>query len=455
MEGGLRERLPRLAAFAGLAIAVAVVVVLLFNGGSGYVLHAEFADAGQLVSGDLVTIGGHQVGSVGGITITDNGLADVELDISNSSITPIREDTVAAIGQLSLTGVANRFVSLTPGPGAPIKSGGTLPLQQTRGIVDLDVLLDALTPKVRTSLQRIIKTGAYFVGQPTPQQLNRSLQYFNPALSQSAQLGAQIAADRYALAQLVQSTARVSTALASRNHDLGGLVTNTAAWLREVASQRTALEDEIARAPGVLRQGTAVLADTNFTLHALDPALRDLRPVAPRLGALLRALVPTARNAIPTVAGIQSLVPSAKQALTALPPVEKVATPAVRSLTAALKPLIPVLAGLRPYAPDLIAGFFNGVGGASGGGYDANGHYLKTLLGIQAGGATLTGVLNTLGSLLGGLTGAATPLGSGRTSVAPCPGGGGPPASDGTSPWTAPDLLPTTGVLCNPADDQR
>ncbi|HEV3055318.1 MAG TPA: hypothetical protein VGX45_11735, partial [Solirubrobacteraceae bacterium] len=299
------------------------------------------------------------------------------------------------------------------------------------------------------------KTGAYFVGQPTPQQLNRSLQYFNPALSQSAQLGAQIAADRYALAQLVQSTARVSTALASRNQDLGGLVTNTAAWLREVASQRTALEDEIARAPGVLRQGTAVLADTNFTLHALNPTLRDLQPVAPRLGALLRALVPTARNAIPTVAGIQSLVPSAKQALTALPPVEKVATPAVRSLTAALKPLIPVLAGLRPYAPDLIAGFFNGVGGASGGGYDANGHYLKTLLGIQAGGATLTGVLNTLGSLLGGLTGAATPLGKGRTSVAPCPGGGGPPASDGTSPWTAPDLLPTTGVLCNPADDQR
>src|ERR1700729_3997291 len=105
MEGGLRERLPRLAALVALAVAVVVVVILLFGGGSGYVLHAEFADAGQLVSGDLVTIGGHQVGSVGGITITNNGLADVELDISNSSITPIREDTGATIGQLRPTGV--------------------------------------------------------------------------------------------------------------------------------------------------------------------------------------------------------------------------------------------------------------------------------------------------------------------------------------------------------------
>ncbi len=455
MEGGLRERLPRAAAFAGLAAAVVVVVILLFGGGSGYVVHAEFSDAGQLVSGDLVTIAGHQVGSVGGVTITNRGLADVELDISDSSITPIRQDTIATIGQLSLTGVANRFVALTLGPGAPIRSGGALPVAQTRGIVDLDVLLDALTPKVRTSLQRIIKTGAYFVGNPTPAQLNRSIAYLNPALSQSAQLGSQIAADRYALAQLVRSTAQVSSALASRSQDLGGLVSNTAAWLREVASQRAALEDEIARAPGVLHQGTAVLADTNFTLRALNPTLRDLQPVAPRLGTLLRTLVPTARNAVPTVEGIQGLVPSASAALKALPPVEKVATPAVRSLTAALKPLVPILAGLRPYAPDLIAGFFNGVGGASGGGYDANGHYLKTLLSIQAGGDTLTGVLNTVGQLLGGLTGTVLPVGNGRSSIAPCPGGGSPPGADRTNPWTAPDLLATTGVLCNPADDQR
>jgi phospholipid/cholesterol/gamma-HCH transport system substrate-binding protein len=443
----------RIAALGALVLAVVAVTIVLFSGSSTYVLHVPFTDAGQLVRGDLVTVAGHQVGSVGSITLSDNGLADVELNISESSITPIHADSLATIGQLSLTGIANRFVGLTlSGSGPAITSGGTLPLTQSRGIVDFDAVLDSLTPRVRASIQQILRTGAFFVHNPTAVQLNAAFRYLNPALSQSAALGADVAADKFELERLVSSTADVASALASRNADLGGAVTNTAAALREVASQRAALEDSISRAPAVLQQSTAVLRDVDFTLHVLDPTLRDLQPVAPKLATLLRNLLPTAQNAIPTVKGVQQLIPKATAALVAFPPVERHATPAVRSLTTAATEVTPILAGLRPYTSDVVAGFFNGVGGASAGYYDANGHYLKSLLTVQGEPSALTGVL----SLLGGITGALPPLTGGRTHLlAPCPGGGGPPAFDGSNPWTTPDVLPKTGNICNPADDQK
>jgi phospholipid/cholesterol/gamma-HCH transport system substrate-binding protein len=446
-----RDELARAAAFTALVIAVVAIVLLLFTGGSSYKVYAQFEDAGQLVNGDLVTLGGHQVGSVGGITLSGNGLASVELDLSDSSVMPLHEGTIATVGQLSLTGVANRFVGLTLGVGKEIPNHGTIPPTQTKGIVDLDVLLDALTPRVRTSLQHILKTGADLFSSPTPQQFNQSIRYLNPALSQTAQLGQEIVADRFALERLVASSANVSSALAARNGDLAGAVTNTAAALREIASERAALEDTFARAPAVLTQATSVMRDVDNTLSVLNPVLTDLQPVAPRLATFLTKLLPAASNAIPTIKGVEALVPSAKQALTALPPVERKATPAVKSLTNALVPLTPVLAGLRAYIPDVVGGFFNNFTASTGMSYDANGEFIRVqpLVGLSA---SLTGLLNAFG----GLTGSIPPLNGQRSGLlARCPGGAAPPASGGGNPWTSPDIPASLGSICNPADDQR
>jgi phospholipid/cholesterol/gamma-HCH transport system substrate-binding protein len=448
-----REQLARLAALIALGISAIAVITILLAGGSTYVLHADFSDAGQLVKGDLVTVAGHEIGSIGAITLAPNGLADVELDISDQSVTPIHAGTLAQIGQLSLTVVANRFVALTvSGAGNPIPSGGTLPVTQTRGIVDLDTFLNALTPRVRASLQRILKSGAYFVHQPTASQLNQLFRYVNPALSQTSQLGAEIVADKFALSRLVSSSAEVASALAAQSGDLGGAVTSTAATLRQIASERAALADAIGRSPAVIKQSTGVLRDVKSALGALNPVLVDLQPVAPRLAKLLTVLVPAARDAVPTIKGVEALLPSAKKALLGLPPVERKATPSVRSLTSSLIEITPILAGLRPYTPDIVAGFFNGVGGATGGTYDANGHYLKSLLTLQGGGSSLSGLV----SLLGGISGSLGPFNGGRTRLlAPCPGGGSTPAADGSNPWISADVLASTGNLCNPGDNQK
>jgi phospholipid/cholesterol/gamma-HCH transport system substrate-binding protein len=445
-----REQLTRLVALGALAIAVIVVVIVLLTSGSSYTLYAEFSDAGQLVSGDLVTVAGHPVGSVGTPKLGKNGLAVIPLNISDSNVTPLRRGTTATIGQLSLTGVSNRFVSLNPGAGATIPSGGTLPATQTRGIVDLDTLLDALTPRVRTSLQKIIKTGAYLMSGSTPAQLNQGIHYLNPALSQTAALGNELVADKFALDRLVSSTAKVSSALAARDPQLAGAVSNTATALREVASQRTALEDSLTRAPAVLSQGTGVLTDLNFALGVLNPALRDLQPVAPRLTKLLQKVVPAAAGAIPTVEGVAALVPSAEKSLGALPSVVAKAVPAINSLGSALPPVTPILSGLRPYAPDAVAGFFGGVGGYSGGYYDANGHYvrLSPLFGPGSSSGLLT-LLNALQAKLPGSDGTRFGL------LAACPGSAVEASPNGGNPWSTPDVLPAVGSVCNPANNHQ
>ncbi|HET9104971.1 MAG TPA: MlaD family protein [Solirubrobacteraceae bacterium] len=448
-----RSQLNRLTALAALLIAALAILVLILSGGSTYVLHARFYDAGQLVSGDLVTVGGHQVGTVGRVGLAPNGLADVELDITDGAITPLRATSQAQIGQLSLTGVANRFVGLTPGPGRPIPDGGILPVAQTHGIVDLDVLLDSLTEPVRAQLQQLIRSGAYLVSAPSARQFNAAVPYLNPALSQTSALASEVVSDRFALARLLSSTADLARTLAAHDADLSGAVTDTAAVLREVAARRAALQDTLTRAPAVLRQGTRVLRDARPTLRAVNATLRALIPNAPPLATLLRRLRPAVADALPVITGVSALVPPARRSLQAFPAAERAAVPAIVSLAAALPPITPILAGLRPYIPDAVAGFFNGVGGATGAGYDANGHYLKAQLDVQGnGGGSLSGLLAILGAQAGMLG----PLNGGRTGLlAPCPGGGQPPAADRSNAWASPDVGGTPGTLCNPADDAR
>ena len=85
----------RTLALGALALVVLVIAYLVFGGGGGASYHLIFPEAGQLVRGDQVQVGGVPVGSVTDIELTKDFKAKVTIHV-DSSLTPLHEGTAAA-----------------------------------------------------------------------------------------------------------------------------------------------------------------------------------------------------------------------------------------------------------------------------------------------------------------------------------------------------------------------
>src|SRR3954452_24114564 len=105
----------RVAALAALGIAVVVVAVLLLTGDGGKEYKVQLINAGQLVNGDDVQVGGRRVGSIEDISLTNNNQAQLKIKV-DSDFAPLHEGTTAIVRATSLSGIANRYLALSPGP---------------------------------------------------------------------------------------------------------------------------------------------------------------------------------------------------------------------------------------------------------------------------------------------------------------------------------------------------
>lgn len=419
-----------------------VIIVLIIRAQSSYQVHALFADASQLVKGDLLEVGGRPVGTVQKITLTSDNQADILMKITAGDVKPLHKGTILTVRPVGQSGIANRYVQIDPGPAsAPkIPDGGTLPATATIPQVDLDMLLDSLDPTVRKALQDLFREGARVFHGRT-RDVNSLLAYLNPALGQTRAVTDELTRDSAAVGRLVRTGAALSAALVSRRPDLQQGIGNAAATMRAVASENAALGDTLSRAPGVLRQGRGTLARLTAALGQVNPALREAQPSAGPLAKLLRQLPPTTRAATPVLRDTAAILPPLNKGLLSIPALARVAVPALTSTTRAVGDALPIFMGLRPYGPDLVNGLLKGIAGDTTYGYDANGHFVRVTPAVSATGSS--GLLSLPGVNLSSLSSVRTGL------TARCPGGAVEPAPDGSNPWI-PDP-----ALCNPQDDHK
>ncbi|MGC1814081.1 MAG: MlaD family protein, partial [Solirubrobacterales bacterium] len=349
----------RLAALGALALVViALIVLLVSSGGGGNHYRLLFETGGQLVKGNQVLIGGAPVGSVDDVKLTDNGQAQVDITVNR----PLHQGTTAIVRATSLSGIANRYVSLQPGPDNNPELGkdATITEVDTTSPVDLDQLFNTLRGPERQALRNVIQGSATVYAGNGPA-ANQTYKYLSPSLVATDRLLQELDRDQGTLTDFLVNGASVVSAVAQRRADLSALTQNANVALGAVANENRSFDQALVALPGTLRQA-------NTTFHNLRPALDDLdvlvnaaKPATKNLPTFLRDLKPVTTRSVPVFNNLAPAVnlkhkhndlADAAGDLTAL---QKSAADAIPITVKALQDSQPNLQFLRPYTPDLMA----------------------------------------------------------------------------------------------------
>jgi phospholipid/cholesterol/gamma-HCH transport system substrate-binding protein len=449
--GRRREVLARLLTLAALLLAVLVIALLLFSSGGSYRITITLDNASQLVKGNQVKVGGVPVGTVSKLELAADGQAQIELDITDEGLTPLHRGSTAEVRSTSLSGISNRYVALKPGPNnqTKIASGGSIPAKDAQSEVDLDAVLNTLTPETLGDLQSAVR-GLGGAVQGRGKEIAAAIHTLNPALSQTAATSREIIRDEGAFSRFLVDSASVVSAVSARNPDLERLVPATGTTLSAIASRTSQLDSSLRQLPPTLREANTTLVNLRGLVQDLRPAVREARPVAPLLNETLTRLQPVARGGVRVIPGLRRLIDTRGRrdligVLSYMPTLAKTAVPAFDDTVSTVDALLPIVKEIRPYTPDLFAGPFRGFGGSTAPYWDANGRY--TRISFAGSGFTIAPGSGQILPILpenGGVAGY-------RTFVRNrCPGGATAPAPDKSNPF-----LDTPSFPCDVGDTGR
>ncbi len=371
----------RIAAVAALALAVVIVAVVVLGGNGSKTYYVDFQNAGQLVKGDDVQVGGRRIGSVTDIALTNNNLARIKVAIGDA-YSPLHEGTTAILRATSLSGIANRYIALTPGPNSnqTLPDGARIGTDSTTSIVDLDQLFNTLNAPTRKGLQEFIQ-GSATQYQGKGLEANQSAKYFGPALSSTDQVIAQLLRDQGAFTNFLANSSKLVTDVAARRNDLSSLVANANATAGAIAQENTSFDTDLALLPGTLRKANTTFVNLRATLVDLTTLVNTSKPVAPKLAPFFSTLRPLVSEAVPTFQSLSKVLflPGPNNDLNdlmkKLPALQNAAKPAFANSITALQKSQPVVTFIRPYTPEFVGWLRDFGQGASN--YDANGHFAR------------------------------------------------------------------------------
>ncbi len=448
------SRAPRMLAVLALLLVAAVLGWLLLRGSSHH-YRLVFSSAGQLVKGDLVRIGGTPAGKVTSVGLSDDDQAEIDIDV-DKGYGPLHEGTSATIRAEGLTGVASRYVDISPASQTrpTLDDDALIRGDKTTSIVEIDQLFDTLDPKTRDGLRGLIRGSAdWYDGRESA--ANVSAQQVPRTLAELSQVADEITSDSATFEQFLVKTGDALGTVADHRDQLTGLVSNTQQTADALASDTASLSTALHEVPTALESGSDAF-------EQLRPALTDLRKLTDStqantkdLKSFLEDLTPVLHEATPTIGELRRMFaqPGAANdlldALKDLPTIGKESDRAFPDGRKALRQSTPIFSYARPYIPDIVS-WVRGYGSAAAT-YDANGHYIKTVPVFNA--YTFRDDANggTLTPRPADERGSSPALSTGN--LARCPGASTPAPADRSTVFV--DQGPLANTDCNPAETVR
>ena len=456
-----RGGITRFAALAAVIAAAVLVGLLLFNSSDSYTLKARFINAGQLVKGNLVELGGVQIGQVTGFEVTDSGEAEVEFEVEED-YAPLPAGSRLMIRPGSLSSVANRFVEVhlpsadatdaAEGKQDMLEDGAVIQSDRTTSVVEIDTFFSMFDKKTRESIQGFFRGGRrQYAG--VGDDANRGLPYLKTNLSASSRLFRELTYDPPVLERFLKDSSRLVTALAEKEGELSPLVNHLNRTTRALGSEKEALAEVVSRLPDFMRTANSTYVNLRAALDDVDPLVEASKPVARKLGPYLDELRPFANEAVPTIRDLARLTgsPGPGNDLLELnrtyPPLANIAVDTEQrqidfgtgpvdvgrkrgsfpEAAEAFRDSTPIVAQGRPYTPDFVSWFDDF---SQTGAYDALGSFSRSQTYVNA--FTLsTGTpipLNQQGEVFKQL--------ANINQYKRCPGAAEAPAPDGSNVWS-------------------
>lgn len=290
----------------GTIVVVAVVLLSMNVGrlpiiGDNNIIHAQFGEAGGLVSGDAVMMSGDQIGNVRNVRL-DGDLVVADLAITDSTV-PLGSLTRAQIITVTLLGRA--AVQLVPDGSGRLSWGSTIPLARTSSPYSLTADLSELASRS----SQIDKQQLADALQQTTTALEGTQNSLGPTLSGITKLTMAVQNNNTQLLQLLGRASRVTKVLASRNAQISVLLKSGDSLLGELNARQDVVVALLHSVTSLSTQLQGLVGDNRSTI---GPALDQLDSLVAVLNTNKTAL----QN---TITGLQGYATAFNEAVSSGP----------------------------------------------------------------------------------------------------------------------------------------